>query len=843
MLTNAAVHITAQLYRRKQRNLYATPHRSALGRAPIFPLMMFLLFVMLCLSCLVPVQAQTIRTAPVSNAYHQGLPRTDSQARDGASIPAKTGAATQFGSVVIWGGFMFVLIVIIVFLIAITRRRASAIAAMGKVVDVARKQASYQQREVERIAANLQLLAQGNLAIDTTIEQTDADTAALGENFSKTSANLDAVVERIRDVIDESALLMQAATEGRFAVRGRVEQFAGGYRDIIAGTNATLDTIVEKIVWYEAIIDAIPMPLSVTDMDMNWTFINKPVEQFLGVKREQMLGKPCNNWNANICKTENCGIARLRENKLQTVFAQQGMFFQVDTSYILNSQGQRVGHIEVVQDTTAKVKTSNYLQAGVQYLTQDLEKLANGNFDLALTVAESDNYTQEEHAIFSQINANVGVVKDTLLNVLNETNHLINASRDGRISERANAGIFTGEWGRLVSGINDILDPFEQVVAQMKDVVAKVTDAAGQVASAAQDVGKASQEVAGGAQQVAIGASEQTKSAMDAAANMTQLQRAIEEVTRGTQVQAMGAEQAASSAQQSVESVKQIAKTADFARSDAQSAGAVARVGAEHMREMLERIDRMRKTAMDTGERVTLLGASSNKIGEIVEAINDIADQTNLLALNAAIEAARAGEHGRGFAVVADEVRKLSERSAVQTKEIGALIRSIQEGITSTVAAMGGAINEVDQGVGMAHKASSSLEEILIAVDNVVTKVSNVSDVCREVETNALEVLQAAENVSSATEESNAATEEMAASSSEVTQAMERVAAVSEQASSAAEELSAAAEEQNALIEEMSAASKELAEMAEETRELLSHFNLATDMHRVTGRYLTKSGV
>ncbi|HEX2949741.1 MAG TPA: methyl-accepting chemotaxis protein, partial [Armatimonadota bacterium] len=305
-------------------------------------------------------------------------------------------------------------------------------------------------------------------------------------------------------------------------------------------------------------------------------------------------------------------------------------------------------------------------------------------------------------------------------------------------------------------------------------------------------------------------------------------------------VQAAGAEQAASAAQQAVQGVKHIAEVAEESVRETHTAGEVANHGESIMKETVAGMQRIRTASLDASNKVNALGDSSKKIGEIVEAINDIAEQTNLLALNAAIEAARAGEHGKGFAVVADEVRKLAERSAGQTKEIATLIRGIQDGIDAAVSAMATGAKEVETGETLANKAGKALAEILVSAGKVAKDVETVAHIANEVEGHAEDVLKAAENASSATEETNAATEEMAASSTEVTKAIEHVAAVTEQASSVAEELSAAAEEQNASVEEMTASSKELADMAEQARQHLAHFTVRSARDNATqasGKY------
>lgn len=463
----------------------------------------------------------------------------------------------------------------------------------------------------------------------------------------------------------------------------------------------------EKIYWFEGLLDAIPFPLSVTDMNMNWTFINKPVEGMLNIKREDVLGHQCSDWNANICKTENCGIARLRKNFLETFFDQGGGNFRVDTSYLYDTRGEKVGHVEVVQDISKLVSSQRYQGKAVDMMAGYLEKMAKGDLSFQVDdLPEADQNSLEVKNNFEKINNSLIAAKDLL----------------------------------------------SDAVTSVKQSAELVTDASEQLARASNQAGQATSQIATTMQQIAKGTSQQSEAVARTAELLEEVNRTIRGVADGVHNQSKAVEQAS----------KVSTKIAS-----ADGISIKVRVSAEKVQEM---------------------GSRSQQIGAIVETIDDIASQTNLLALNAAIEAARAGEHGKGFAVVADEVRKLAERSSVATKEIGSLIKSIQKTVAEAVDIATAASKELGG-------ASNDLETAIVGVSNVV-------------------------------DENTAATNLLTSSSSGVMQAIENIASVSEQNSAAVEEVSASAEEMTAQVEEVTASAQTLADMATALRQAVDRFKV-----------------
>ena len=224
-----------------------------------------------------------------------------------------------------------------------------------------------------------------------------------------------------------------------------------------------------------------------------------------------------------------------------------------------------------------------------------------------------------------------------------------------------------------------------------------------------------------------------------------------------TQCQSDAASSMAAAVEQMTMGIEHIARNAGEADSLAHRSGELSRQGGEIVAAVVEEIRQIAASVSESAHTVAELGERSGQISAIVQVIGDIAAQTNLLALNAAIEAARAGEQGRGFAVVADEVRKLAERTAQSTREIGEMVAAIQQGTSGAVQGMEQGVTRVNEGVVRAQRAGEAMHGIREAANQVQGTVAEISHALREQSAASAEIAQKVSMIAQMAEENGSA--------------------------------------------------------------------------------------
>lgn len=216
-------------------------------------------------------------------------------------------------------------------------------------------------------------------------------------------------------------------------------------------------------------------------------------------------------------------------------------------------------------------------------------------------------------------------------------------------------------------------------------------------------------------------------SSNEVASASTQISASTEQVSGGMSEQRMQTSQVSAAIEQMSSSVQEVAQNSTDVALQSEEAGRLARDGGSVVEQTVEGMSAISDQVNLSVQAVNKLGDLSERIGSIVSVINDIADQTNLLALNAAIEAARAGEHGRGFAVVADEVRKLAERTTDATSEVAESVEAIQEGTRSAVQFMETGKHKVDDGMGNAQSAGRALHDIVTSTSSITPIIESIA--------------------------------------------------------------------------------------------------------------------
>ncbi|WEA71969.1 methyl-accepting chemotaxis protein [Bacillus paralicheniformis] len=333
----------------------------------------------------------------------------------------------------------------------------------------------------------------------------------------------------------------------------------------------------------------------------------------------------------------------------------------------------------------------------------------------------------------------------------------------GTYQSKDELGLLTSSFNKMVAGVRSIIETVGETSHQ-------VASSSQELSASADESTKASEYISTTIQELAVGSNQQVESVENSRTVITGMTEFAGRISSNAEKAAATADQ---TAMMSLEGTKAINKVSTQMKS-------------------------INETVVSLSEAFKHLTERSNEIGNITEVITSIAEQTNLLALNAAIEAARAGEQGKGFAVVADEVRKLAEQSAQSAEQITRLITIIQNDTKQTMNSVISATGEVKEGLVVVHEAGGAFQKIENSITEVVTQINDVTNLVKN----------------------------LTAGASEIETAISGVKEVAETAAGSTQTVSAATQEQLASMEEIAAASQILAQNAEELQHLIQKFKI-----------------
>jgi methyl-accepting chemotaxis protein len=562
----------------------------------------------------------------------------------------------------------------------------------------------------------------GNTKVNLDTESKD-ETGMLLLAMKKMAGNIGNLVTELNKTAD-------AAVKGKLDNRGDENAFQGDYKEIMKGFNATLDAVIG--------------PLNVT------------AEYVDRISKGDIPPKITDNYNGDFNEIKNnlngCIDAvhlLVQDAKMLSNAAKDG---KLDTRADATKHGGDFrAIIQGVNDTLDNV--IGPLNVAAEYV----DRISKGDIPPKIT----DNYSGD----FNEIKNNLNGCIDAVHLLVQDALMLVSAAEMGELSTRASEFNHHGDFRSIVEGVNKTLDMVVGPIDETSTVMAVyatgdlttriVNDYKG-------DFAKLKNDINGFAETLSDLLLQLTDSIQNTASAAHEISSTAESLAAASQEQSAQADEVANAVEAMsrtiTENAMSASRTADVATKNSQMASESGKVVELTVNKMKD----IAVVVKNSATNIEQLGESSKQIGEIISVIDDIADQTNLLALNAAIEAARAGEQGRGFAVVADEVRKLAERTTEATKQIAKMIKGIQHETEQAVVAMNRGTIEVQSGIELADKAGDSLKQILTSTHEVLDMVNQIAAASEEQSATSEEISKNVIAISKVTADSTSRVEDVA---------------------------------------------------------------------------------
>ena len=414
--------------------------------------------------------------------------------------------------------------------------------------------------------------------------------------------------------LNRSLATMQLIAGGDFSARCNLRR-GDEFGKLANAINTAFDSVVQKMYWYEGILNALPFPLATMNTERKFTFANTGVRKMLNKDLSELVGNPCHSWGTSICRTTDCAIECCERGQASVELFQPGLgHFRAMAVRLNDAQGKHIGYVDMVFD-------------------------------------------------------------------INE---------EKRLAEEAEKALIAG---RLAAA------------EKLEKVVERVSTASTQLSAQVQQSDRA---------------------AADTSLRMGQTSTAVEQLNIA---------------------VLEVAQHSATAAEISQNMCQRAENGSALVAQVVTGMDMVQSQALSLKQDMEALGTQAENIGHILTTISDIADQTNLLALNAAIEAARAGEAGRGFAVVADEVRKLAENTMQATREVGDAIAAVQASSRKNMLNVDETVTVIQSATNTANESGEALHQILELAQGTSDKVRLIATAAEEQSSTSQEITTNVEDV------------------------------------------------------------------------------------------------
>lgn len=478
---------------------------------------------------------------------------------------------------------------------------------------------------------------------------------------------------------------------------------------------------------FKSIVHSIPSPMFITDPAQNLVFLNKACLDFIGQKDSTaLLGQKCwDAFQADVCKN-NCPIKESLQTREYTLDRKaivkdsngQDLHININASAIIDDEGEIIGAMEMISDMSNEINIQNQIKDQMEYANSVIQGIKDPFFIV------------DQNMVVTYINEAAATAMGYSIE------EVTNKMKCGDVFKsnicQSNCAIkYAMTSGESIEGVRVLL------TSRNGDVIPVLASAAA--------IRNANGEVIGGFELVRD-ISDYVETEKQVQEYSTKLLDSSQSLASTSEETTLTAEQMSKGIYSLAQDTAEVAELATQTGNEAQNGGDAIIQTLQGMNQIVEVVDKVNESLHDIEQH-------SVKMGEIISVIDEVAEQTNLLALNAAIEAARAGEHGKGFAVVADEVRKLAERSANSSKEISTLIYSSQKSISQSGDIVNDSINivqKVKEGAGVARE---KLDGIVNSINMVNEHFTNISASTEEISASAQQVSASSDNVAKLAED------------------------------------------------------------------------------------------